>query len=146
MITLTAKQLFQSAQAFAGLVSQRIKSPRLAYNLSKTWKAFQDEATRLRELEKEIYTRYGGADVTLENGAQAISVDMEKLSEAQRKEFQEETAQLSQVPVELWGHSLKLEEIEANAIELSPAEFAVLDWLIVEETETTIEKAEAKAA
>lgn len=145
MITLTAKQLFQSAQAFAALVSQKIKTPRLAYNLSKTWKAFQEEMERLRELEKEIYTRFGGQPLKLENGAEAISVDLEKLSEAQRKEFQEEIFQLEQVIVELWGHPLALDEIEASAIELSPAEFALLDWLIAE-PESRSEKADAKAA
>lgn len=132
MLQLTAKQLFASFNAMAALVAQKIKSPRLAYNLAKTWKAFQEEAENLQKCERSIYENFGAHEVRLENGNTALSLDIETLDKTQQKEFEGRRTALQLVNVELWGHPLTLAEIEENNIELSPAEFAALDWLIVE--------------
>lgn len=146
MLTLTAKQLFQSVPAMAALVAQKIKSPKLAYNLGKSWKDFQEEYSNLQKTEREIYEDFNATETQAENGAAILTVDVDNLSESQRAEFESRRAALMLVSVELWGHPLTLEDLEVNGIELSPAEFAMLDWLIVEKVHETHDQAQAKGA
>lgn len=142
---LTAKQLFQSFAAFAGLVAQRISNPRLSYNLSKTWKQFQAEAESLREQESAIYREFGATETAMANGAKGLSVDLESLSEERRTAFQEQIEELQKIPIEIWGHLLTLAEIEKAKLELSPNDFLLLEWLIADEAESSPEPATEKA-
>ena len=145
MLTLTTAQLFQSFAAFAALVAQKISNPRLAYNLSKTWKQVQEEVKSLREQEQAIFHAFGAEEVLQDNGAKALSVDVKKMDEATRESFDAQLKQLQEITIELWGHPLTLAEIETAKLELSPNDFLLLDWLIIEEA-AAVEKPKAESA
>lgn len=145
MILLTSKQLFESFASLALLMTQRITNPRFSYNLSKTWKQFQAEAESLREQERAIYADYGAKEITLENGAKGLSVDLESLTDTEQSAFTERLKEMQSIPIEIWGHPLTLAEIEAAKIELSPNDFCLLDWLITDEAVSSPEPATEKA-
>lgn len=135
MLTLTAKELFESFPALAALVGQKIRAARIAYNLSKTWKAFQAEAETLRAQEESLFKEYGGKETVLENGAKAVTVDFDQMNEAARGAFDRKRNELHEIPVEIWGTPLTIEQIEAAGLELSGADFLALSWLIADEAD-----------
>lgn len=135
MLTLTAKELFESFPALAALVGQKIKTARVAYNLSKTWKAFQAEAETLRAQEERLFKEFGGKEAVLENGVKAVTVDFDQMSEGARALFDRKRNELHEISVEVWGTQLTLEQIEAAGLELSGADFLALSWLIADEAD-----------
>ena len=123
-LTLTAGQILSSQVAFIQLLNEKpIGKPRLAYNLTRTWKDYQEQFKTLSEQRLEILKSHGAA----ENGDQ-VTLAPEK----QTLEFKAEMEEFWQMPITLWGHRLTLEELEAAQINLSPATMIALDWLIGE--------------
>lgn len=123
-LSLTAKQLFESHGAFARLCEQRpIGNPRLAYNLAKSFREFKREADALQEQKVEIFKEFGAEKV----GEQFIL-----RPEQMTPEFHDATKALLEIPVEIWGHTIKFDEIEAARIDLAPADIIALEWLITE--------------
>ncbi len=144
MLIVTAKQLFKSYPALAAISSQRIKGPRLAYTLGKIWKQAQVEMESLQKTEREVFERFGGESITLENGTEAVSVNVEEMSIETRAEFDAAIKELHETAIEVWGSAITLDQLEAAAVALSADDFAALDWLMADEP--IAEQAKGKGA
>lgn len=143
MLTLTIKQLRDSLSSFTTLAQQPIVNVRLAYNLSKTLKALQEEAKHVSEQESAIFQQYGGEQKRLPNGAQAWTVDIENWTKEKRRDFELALSELADLTIEVWGSKITLDQIEAASLKLSAADFALLSWLIQDEDEHAPGRAQA---
>jgi hypothetical protein len=132
MLKLTAKQLLDSFQAFAFLAQQKLPAgcQRLAYQLGKSWKQLNSELEQIKKQEEEIYRAFGA-----EAKNNLLQIDFDKLSDAEREDFNQQVLDLQAIPLEIWGHKLTLADLEKMAVNLSAAEFNLLSWLIEEEAE-----------
>ena len=132
MLKLTAKQLIESTGAFAEFASEKITgNPKLAYNIGKTWKQAKSELDHLKEQEINILKNFGAK----ETDAGIWSLDWKTLDDEQKAKLKEEREALNAIEIELWGTQITLEEIEKVKINLSPSQFDLLSWLIVETVE-----------
>jgi hypothetical protein len=136
MLKITAKQLIESTGAFAEFASERITgNQKLAYNIGKTWKQARAEVDALKEQEINILKNFGAKEAD----AGRWSVDWKTLDDQQKADLKKQREDLNAIEIELWGNQITLEEIEKAKINLSPSQFDLLSWLIVE----TIEPAPA---
>lgn len=123
-LTLTARQVFETADAFVRLSEQRpIGNPRMAYNLAKSFREFKKEAEALQEQKVEIFKAFGAEKV-----GEQYSLRPEQMT----PEFHAALKEMLEIPIELWGHTIPFADIEAARIDLSPADLIALEWLIVE--------------
>lgn len=132
MLKLTAKQLIESSGAFAQFAAEKITGhQKLAYNIGKTWKAAKAEIQSLQEQEIEILKGFGAKES--ENGVWQI--DWKELDDQQKADLKKQREDFNAIEIELWGTQITLEEIEKAKIDLSPSQFDLLSWLIVETVE-----------
>lgn len=129
-IKLTSKQLFQSFPAFSQLVNERMGNgnQRLAYNLSKTFRSLKTETEALREQELEIFKSFGATET---DGR--VEVPYKDFTKKKQKDFDAQLKGLQEIEIEVWGHPMTISEIEKANINLTPAQFELLDWLIIED-------------
>ena len=130
MLKLTTKQLQQSLPAFMQMANMPLApgNQRLAYNLGKTLSALKKEGEALGKQELEIFKTFGATE---ENGQ--WKVDFAHDTGELKEHFNEEIEALNAIEIEVWGHHITLSELEKANINLSPAQFELLDWLIVED-------------
>jgi uncharacterized lipoprotein YddW (UPF0748 family) len=143
MLKLTAGQLKDSINALAQLAQQRISNSRLAYNLGKTYKAFKAELENIDEIESRLYKDFGATETVLPNGQTVLQLP-DDITAEQRETVKTRLKEIKALEVEIWGNSINLDEIEQHHLNLSPSDYAALDWLIAEPQQP--EKSVAAAA
>lgn len=117
------------------LTAQKLPAGKLAYKLSKIAKFCNEEMESLRKELNNLLDEYGATDLLIDDQptGQKIIKDAEK-----RKAFNDaadeflKSSEISIYEGQAWGEPLKLDEIEKLKIEISPADLAALDWLIVD--------------
>jgi len=120
---ITLAQLNDSIQLLNRLKDERIKNARVAYRLGKVYRSAQSEFKEFVDAHMALLKDYG----TPVNGDEKNW----DIPQANLEEFNRKWNELLSVEVDVWGSPFNVDEIDGN-LELSPAEFAILDWLIVD--------------
>lgn len=118
---ISLSQLNESYSALLKLAQKEFPKDqhRLTYKLSRIVKAARTEAECLGDSLNDLMRKCG-----FEPGSADATPDQIKDYTAQAKAFMVTTM------IELWGDPVKLDEL--YAIEISPFDLALLDWLIVD--------------
>jgi len=132
---ISFKQLNDSFGALQTLAGQKLPAGKLGYKLSKIVKLCNEEMESLRKELGCLLDEYGATDLMIDDQptGQKIIRDADR-----RKAFNEAAEEflkgleVSIYDGQAWGELLKLEEIERLKIEISPADLAALDWLIID--------------
>jgi hypothetical protein len=120
-IKISLQQLNESYNALLKLAQKEFPKDqhKLTYKLSRIVKAARTEAECLGDSLNDLMRKCG-----FEPGSTDATPDQIKDYTAQAKAFMATTM------VELWGDPIKLDEL--YAVEISPFDLALLDWLIVD--------------
>ena len=119
---ITLGQLNDSIQILNRLKDERVSSAKLGYRLGKLYRSAQAEFKEFVDVHMALLREYGTPH---EGNESQWDIPEEKLAE-----FNKKWTELLSVEVEVWGNPFKVEEVEGQ-LELTPAEFAILEWLII---------------
>ena len=132
---ITLGQLNDSIQILNRLKDERVSSAKLGYRLGKLYRSAQGEFMEFLDAHMALLHEYGTP----------VDEMHWNIPEDKKVEFDTKWNELLSVEVDVWGSPFQVSEIDGQ-LELSAAEFAILDWLIVDDDPAEVSQLRAVSA